>query len=167
MFVTFLRDNNVAAGILLLIRFYLGYQWFTSGWGKVTGGGFDASGFLHGAVANSTGDHPAVQGWWASFLQGVAIPNAELFSFLVMWGEVLVGLALILGLFTTFAAFMGITMNFAFLFSGTVSTNAQMVLLTIFVLVSGYNAGRYGLDRFIMPYLRRKVSREDSPLGQQ
>ncbi|MBB6451730.1 thiosulfate dehydrogenase [quinone] large subunit [Salirhabdus euzebyi] len=153
MFVDVLRNNKIVAGVLAFIRIYIGYQWFTAGIGKVAGG-FDASGFLQGAIGKATGDHPAVQGWWAAFLESVALPNANFFSFLVAWGEVLVGLALIVGIFTNFAALMGITMNFAFLFSGTVSTNPQMVLLTVFLLVAGFNAGRYGLDRWVIPFLR-------------
>ncbi len=158
--VNWLRNNNIASALLLVVRVYLGYSWITGGWGKITGGGFDASGFLKGAVANSTGDHPAVQGWWASFLEGFAIPNVGLFNFLVPWGEFLVGLALILGIFTTFAALMGITMNFAFLFSGTTSTNPQMALLAIFILVAGANAGKYGLDYYVLPYIRKVLNRD-------
>ncbi|CAM3648193.1 DoxX family protein [Aeromicrobium ponti] len=154
MFVKWLRENQIAAALLTVIRLYLGYSWLTAGYHKVVDG-FDASGFLQGAVAKATGDHPAVQSWWATFLEGIAIPNAELFSFLVAWGELLVGLGLILGCLTTAAAFFGIIMNFAFLFSGTVSTNAQMVLLTIFILVAGYNAGKFGLDRYVAPFLRK------------
>ncbi|KAB8131036.1 DoxX family protein [Gracilibacillus oryzae] len=157
MFVEFLRTNKFVAGFLAIIRIYLGYQWMTGGWGKITGGGFDASGFLQGAVEKASGDHPAVQGWWAAFLENVAIPGADIFTFLVMWGEFLVGIALILGIFTNFAALMGIIMNFAFVLSGTVSTNGQMILLTAFLLVAGYNAGRFGLDRFVIPFLREKV----------
>lgn len=152
--LNFIRENKVVAGILAVIRIYIGYAWITAGIGKISSGGFDASGFIQGAIASAGGDHPAVQSWWATFLETVALPNAEMFSFMVMWGEVLVGFALILGLFTNFAALMGMTMNFAFLFSGTVSTNAQMVLLTMFLVVTGYNAGRFGLDRWVIPFLR-------------
>ena len=159
MFVEFIRNNKVVAGVLAIIRVYLGYSWFTAGLGKVTSG-FDASGFIQGAIGNAAGDNPAVQGWWAAFLKAVAVPNASLFSFMVSWGELLVGLALMLGLFTSFAALMGITMNFSFLFSGTVSTNAQMVLLTVFVLVAGINAGRYGLDRWVIPFLKEHNPRQ-------
>ncbi|MFD2657397.1 DoxX family protein [Gracilibacillus thailandensis] len=158
MFVNFLRNNKVVAGILAFIRVYIGYQWMTAGWGKITGGEFDASGFLQGAVANAGGEHPTVQGWWAAFLEAVAIPGADIFTFLVMWGELLVGIALILGVFTNFAALMGIMMNFAFLFSGTISTNGQMILLTLFLLVAGYNAGRFGLDRYVIPFIKEKVT---------
>ncbi|WP_070120913.1 DoxX family protein [Bacillus marinisedimentorum] len=158
--VKWLRNNNIASALLLIVRVYLGYSWITSGWGKITGGGFDASGYLHGAIGKASGDHPAVQGWWASFLEGFALPYVGLFNFLVPWGEFLVGLALILGIFTTFAALMGITMNFAFLFSGTISSNPQMVLLTIFLLVAGANAGKYGLDYYVLPYIRKALNKD-------
>lgn len=158
LFVKWLRDSQVSAVILTVIRMYLGYAWLTAGFHKVIVG-FDVSGFLQGSIEKANGDHPAVQAWWASFLEGVALPNAGLFNFLVAWGEVLVGLGLILGCFTTVAAFFGVVMNFAFLFSGTVSTNPQMLLLTIFILVAGYNAGRYGLDRFSVPFLQVKFGK--------
>ncbi|KGX93978.1 Crp/Fnr family transcriptional regulator [Pontibacillus halophilus JSM 076056 = DSM 19796] len=154
MMVQWIRESKVAAVLWTVIRVYLGYTWLTAGISKI-GGGFNAGGFLQGAVGKATGEHPAVQGWWAGFLESVAIPNANFFTFLVMWGEVLVGLALILGVFTTFSALMGITMNFAFLFSGTTSTNPQMVLLTIFLLIAGWNAGKYGLDRWVIPYVHQ------------
>ncbi|MFZ7945893.1 DoxX family protein [Neobacillus sp. 19] len=153
-----LRKNKIVAGVLAIIRVYIGYQFLHAGYGKITSGGFDASGFLKGAIASSTGDHPAVQGWWATFLEQVALPNADLFSILVQWGEVLVGIALILGLLTNFATLMGLVMNFSFLFSGTVSTNGQMILLAFFVLVAGANAGRFGLDRYAMPYVRKQFA---------
>ncbi|MBS4190835.1 DoxX family protein [Bacillus sp. FJAT-49705] len=164
MFVKWLRESQIAAGLLTIIRLYLGYSWITAGYHKVVDG-FDASGFLQGALAKATGDHPAVQGWWASFLEGIAIPNAGLFSFLVAWGELLVGIGLILGCLTTAAAFFGIVMNFAFLFSGTVSTNPQLVLLTIFILVAGYNAGKFGLDRFVIPFIRKQFRGKNNKSG--
>jgi len=153
-----LRKNNIVAGILAIIRIYLGYEFIHAGLEKVTSGGFDASGFLKGAIASSTGEHPAVQGWWAAFLEHVALPNADLFTFLVQWGEVLVGIALILGLLTNFAILMGMVMNFSFLFSGTVSTNGQMILLAFFIVVAGANAGKFGLDRYAMPFLRKFIA---------
>ncbi len=161
MFNTFLRNNQVVGIILTFLRVYLGYTWLTAGWGKLTGDGFNASGYLKGAIGKATGEHPAVQGWWASFLENVALPNSELFSFLVMWGEILVGIALILGVFTTFATLMGLTMNFAFLFSGTVSTNPQMVIIGIFLLVAGYNATKFGLDRWILPLLKKQLPKRE------
>src|SRR5690606_5771521 len=150
----FLRESAVASYALLVFRLYLGYAWLAAGWEKIVGG-FDAGGFLQGAVEKTAGKHPAVPAWWAAFLEGFAIPNVGLFNFLVPWGEFLVGLGLILGCLPTAATFFGMVMNFAFLFSGTTRTNPQMLLLSIFVLVAGANAGRIGLDYYLLPHLRK------------
>ncbi|WP_172255236.1 DoxX family protein [Saccharibacillus deserti] len=152
-----LRTNKVAMWMLTVLRVYIGFKWITGGWGKLTGGGFDASGFLQGALAQAGGDHPAVQPLWANFLEHFAIPNVGLFNVLVPIGEFAVGLGLILGTFTTFAALMGMVMNFAFLFSGTVSTNPYLILAEIFIVVAALNAGKIGLDRWVIPYLRAHV----------
>jgi thiosulfate dehydrogenase (quinone) large subunit len=158
MVMNFLRNNKIAAGILTVLRLYLGWSWLSAGWGKVTGDPFNAGGYLTGAVNNpvmSQGE--IVYPTYLAFLEKFALPNAELFSFMVAWGEVLVGLGLILGVLTTYAAFFGIVMNFAFMFAGTISTNPWMVLITIFILAAGYNAGRFGGDRWVMPYLKGLV----------
>jgi thiosulfate dehydrogenase (quinone) large subunit len=158
MFVKFLRESTIAAGLLLILRLYLGYSWLTSGWGKVSGG-FDASGFLQGAIANPVkGPNGVVYGWWGTFLENVAIPNVALFNVLVPWGELLVGLGLIVGLFTPIAALFGVLMNFSFLLSGTISHNPTDILLGFLIMVAGYNAGRFGLDYFLMPYLQQRIN---------
>ena len=105
----------------------------------------------------ATGEHPAVQGWWVVFLENVAIPNVEVFNTLVPWGEFLVGIGLLMGCFTKTAVFFGLVMNFSYLFSGTTSTNPQLVLLSMFILVSAMNAGRYGVDGMIIPTLKEKL----------
>ncbi|OCA88892.1 DoxX family protein [Pseudobacillus wudalianchiensis] len=149
MIIHFLRENRYASYGLLVLRLYLGWQWLHAGWEKISGGQFDASGFLLGAVEKMTGEHPAVQPWWGTFLKEFALPNVEIFNALIPWGEFLVGLGLILGLFTSYAALMGLVMNFSYLLSGTTSTNPQMVILGFVVLVAGVNAGRIGVDRWI------------------
>lgn len=80
---------------------------------------------------------------------------------LVPWGKFLVGVGLILGTFTTVAVLMGIVMNFSYMFSGTTSTNPQMALLEIFILVAGFNAAKIGIDRWLIPFLKRKILKKD------
>src|SRR4051812_34068724 len=115
MVVNWLRESNVAAGILTVIRIYLGYSWITSGYHKLTGG-FDASGFLKGAIANPVKgpDGSLVYPWYVNFLKHFALPNVDIFNTLVPIGEFLVGLGLLLGCLTTAAMFFGLVMNFSF-----------------------------------------------------
>lgn len=153
----FFRENKYIAGVWLFLRVYLGWSWLTAGWGKVTGD-FNAGGFLQGSVANPVmKGEAAVYPNFVAFLEKFAIPNADLFSHLVAWGEVLVGLGLILGVLTSAAAFFGVMMNMSFLFAGTVSTNPWMILISMFILVAGANAGRYGGDRWVLPYVKQLV----------
>ncbi|MFS0636198.1 DoxX family protein [Mesobacillus foraminis] len=158
MFVSFLRENKLAAGILTALRLFLGYSWMTAGFHKLTGG-FDATGFLKGAVANPvTGpDGGLVYGWYVNFLESFAIPNADLFNFLIPLGEFLVGLGLILGCLTTAAMFFGLVMNFSFVLAGTVSHNPTDIFLGAIILFAGYNAGHYGLDRWVVPFLNKTI----------
>lgn len=157
MINTFLRENRIAAGILAVIRIYLGWSWMTAGWGKITGG-FDAAGFLNGALANPVADKAtgaAVYPTFNAFIEGVALPNVGMINFLIPWGEFLVGLGLILGCLTTAAMFFGLMMNFMFMFAGTVSTNPWMILIGVVILAAGANAGKYGADYYVLPYLRK------------
>lgn len=149
--------------IWLVIRLYVGYQWMTAGWHKLVDG-FDASGFLKGAIAKSIpaseGAKPVVQGWWAAFLENFALPNVGLFNFLVPVGEFLVGLALIVGFATIFAAVMGMVMNFAFILSGTISTNPNLLILEfILVALGGAYAGYIGVDYWFRPMYRKFLAR--------
>ncbi|QED46625.1 DoxX family protein [Cytobacillus dafuensis] len=155
MFNKLLRENNIVAGILTVIRIYLGFAWMKAGWGKLTDG-FDASGFLAHSIENPVvfGTEP-VYGWYVSFLESFALPNAELFNILIPLGEFLVGLGLILGCLTTAAAFFAMVMNFSFLLAGTISHNPTDIIMAIFIAAAGANAGKFGLDRYVLPFLRK------------
>ena len=69
------------------------------------------------------------------------------------FGELLVGVALIIGLFTGIAAFAGAFMNVTYLMAGTVSTNPILLILAILVVVAWKTAGWIGLDRLVLPRL--------------
>jgi thiosulfate dehydrogenase [quinone] large subunit len=161
MFSQFLRKNKVTAAILTVLRLYLGYEWLTAGFHKLTGG-FDASGFLKGAITNPVKgpDGAVVFGWYVDFLKHIALPNAHIFNTLVPLGEFLVGLGLILGCLTTAAMFFGLVMNFSYLMAGTISTNPMDILLGVIIIAAGYNAGRVGLDRWVIPFIRKTTLKE-------
>lgn len=162
MMVNFLRENKIAAGILLVVRLVLGYNWMTAGWHKLADG-FDASGFLKGAVANPVKgpDGNLVYGWYVNFLENFALPNVDIFNTIVPLGEFLIGLGLILGCLTTAAMFFGLMMNWSFFLAGTVSHNPSDIFFGVIILFAGYNAGRFGLDRWVIPFVRKTLFKQD------
>lgn len=157
--------NPSGAAFWLLVRLYVGYEWLIAGYEKVINpawfglsAGAALNGFAQGALAKTVGAHPDVSGWYASFLQSTVLPNVMVWSNLVAVGELLVGLGLIVGLFTGVAAFFGGFMNLNFLLAGTVSTNPVLFVLAIGLVLARRVAGRIGLDHYALPTLRRKFS---------
>lgn len=158
----FFTASRKSAEFWLVVRLYLGYEWLMAGIEKVmnpawfgSDAGAAMSGFVKGALAKTAGAHPDVQMWYAAFLKGAVLPHLTAWSNAVAVGEVLVGIGLIVGLFTAAAAFFGFFMNLNFLLAGTVSVNPTMMLLAIGIMLARRVAGYWGLDRHVRPYLRR------------
>lgn len=146
--------------IWLVLRVYVGYEWISAGWEKLhspawVGGsaGSALAGFVKGALADTTGAHPAVQAWYASFLQNIVLPNVGIWGYAIAIGEFLVGVALILGIFTGIAAFFGSFMNVNYLLSGSVSTNPILFVIATWLVLAWKTAGWIGLDHWVLPAL--------------
>lgn len=144
----------------LLVRLYVGWQWVSAGWEKITSpawtgakAGIGLSGFLAGSLKQTAGAHPNVQGWYATFLKNFVLPHAHVFSYVVAFGETAVGVALILGVVTGIAAFFGCFMNMNYMLAGAVSTNPILLVLALFLVLAWRIAGWYGADRWILPAL--------------
>lgn len=155
---SWLFTNTSSAWIWLVLRLYLGYSWLMAGIGKVTSDAWTGSnagvaikGFLGGALAKAEAGE--VSGWYAKFLEAIVIPNSVLFSYMVAWGEVLIGVGLIIGVLTGIAAFFGALMNISFLLAGTISTNPVMFMIAMVLIMAWKVAGWYGLDRWVLPTL--------------
>jgi thiosulfate dehydrogenase [quinone] large subunit len=156
----FLFNDTRSAPIWLALRLWIGLDWFYAGYEKFTGtgwldGGTGLLGFWKGAVAiPPTGKAPITYTWYRDFLQGLIDSQSYTwFSWLIVFGEMAVGLGLIFGCLTAVAAFFGTLMNFSFMMAGSTSSNPMMFALTIFIILAWKNAGWYGLDRFVLPAL--------------
>ena len=170
----FLFADTRIAWVWLLVRVYVGWQWLVAGTEKLTGYSIDIgsfgthvgnswiftshpgaalSGFLNGALAQTTGAHPAVQGWYGWLVEHIGLPGAPVFTYLVTFGEILVGLGLIFGVLTGIAAFFGLFMNMNFLLAGAVSINPIIGGLALFLVLAWRVAGYYGGDRYLLPLL--------------
>lgn len=156
----FLFADTRTAWIWLPLRLYVGWQWVEAGYGKITSpvwvgskAGVALEGFLKGAMAKTAGPHPDVVSCYGAFLKDVVFPHASLFSHMVAYGELLVGIGLMLGIFTGIAAFFGGFMNMNYLFAGTISTNPLLFLIELLLILSWRVAGWIGLDRYVLPKL--------------
>jgi thiosulfate dehydrogenase [quinone] large subunit len=159
-FARFLFNNSRAGLFWLPVRLFLGFAWLDAGWHKVTGegwmdGGSSLAGYWANAVAIPEGGRPPITyDWYRTFLQMLIDNGAESwFAPLIAIGEVAVGLGLIFGVLTGFAAFFGALMNMSFLLAGSASTNPVMFSLAIGLILAWKVAGYYGLDRYLLPML--------------
>jgi len=147
------------AWLWLIVRVYVGYTWLNSGIGKLsnpawTDTGAALKGFWERAVVIPEAPaRPLITfGWYREFIQSLLDSGSYVwFSKLVVAGEILIGIALILGLFAGIAAFFGGFMNWNFMMAGTASINPVLFPLSVLLILAWKVAGWYGLDRWVLP----------------
>ncbi len=126
---------------ITLLRVYTGIFFLSHGFGKLRGGNFaeGMTGFINGRLEDSFG-------FMRAFLESVVLTNAGFFGFLVPWGELLVGLALIVGLATRYASVAGGILVAAFWFTkgqGILEgQNHDIIWFVIFIVLATVHAGR-------------------------
>jgi thiosulfate dehydrogenase [quinone] large subunit len=176
-FINKLFNRPLAGLIWLPIRVWLGYQWLTAGLHKLetpawiqTGAAL--KGFWTAAVAiPATGNAPIHYAWYRSFLQFLLNTQAYTwFAKLISIGEFMIGVTLILGIFTGFAALMGGFMNWNFMMAGSASVNPMFFAISVLLVLAWKVAGYFGVDYFLIPwsgslYSQKTEKIEKMPLG--
>ena len=177
-FTRFLFGNSRAGLFWLPVRLFVGFTWLEAGWHKVSGtgwldGGTALQGYWQHAVAipaQGAGSPAITYDWYRTFLQTLLDNHAYTwFAPLIAFGEMAVGLGLLVGLLTGIAAFFGAMMNMSFLLAGSASVNPVLFTLAIGLILAWKVAGYYGLDRYVLPMLGTPwhpgpVSRPREPL---
>ncbi|ELZ32589.1 DoxX family protein [Halogeometricum pallidum JCM 14848] len=146
------RLHTLSVWFILALRLMMGIAFFQSGLDKVLSGSFSAGGYLTGAVPNTgsplaglfvaMGETP----WFVEFVN-VAVP----------WGEILIGLGLLVGALTRLAAFWGAFMMLMFYFGNWDIAhgyiNGDFAYMLVFLAVAAFGAGRIlGLDAKLEQY---------------
>ena len=163
------------AGFLwFFLRLYIGWQWLAAGWRKLYGDdsiGWVRDGEAGGRFVNA-GDQILAfwqravelpsQGamsrigipWYRDFLQYMIDHRWNgWFTYVIAWGEFLVGLALILGAFTMAAAFFGAAMSFNYVLAGSAGLAPLLLVGSLLLMLAWKTAGYVGLDRWLLPAL--------------
>ena len=173
-FARFLFNNSRAGLFWLPSRLFVGFQWLEAGWHKVTDpawvgdeAGTAILGFWQSAVAIPEEGRPSITyEWYRTFLQWMIDIGAERFmSYAISFGELAVGVGLVVGALTGIAAFFGATMNMTFLLAGSSSTNPVLFTLAVGLMLAWKVAGYYGLDRYLLPLLGTPW-RQRAPTGE-
>jgi thiosulfate dehydrogenase [quinone] large subunit len=159
-FARFLSRSTLAAPLWLGIRLFLAYDWANAGYHKLTDPKWFGTGealmasWTRSVTPAASGAAPASYEFYRNFLQMMLENQAYTwFSKVIIFGELAVGLGLLFGALTGFAAAGGILMNTAFMFAGSLSSNPLLLLLEILIVWAWRAAGWLGADRVLLPAL--------------
>jgi thiosulfate dehydrogenase [quinone] large subunit len=159
-FARYLFSNTRAGLFWLPIRVFLGLSWFEAGIHKATGGGWLDGGsslagyWQHAISISEKGNPPITYDWYREFITFLVNGHHETwFAWIITFGELAVGIGLILGALTGIAAFFGALMNMSFLLAGSASSNPVLFTAAIGLILAWRVAGYYGVDRYLLPML--------------
>lgn len=157
----------------LIVRLYLAYVWIQAGWGKIGNPawmetGVALKGFWQGAIqVPETGYPPIAYAWYRGFIRFLlANEYYTWFGTLVAVGELLVGIALLIGVAVGVAAFFGAFMNWNYIMAGSASSNGLLLVLAILLMLAWRVAGWYGVDRILLPMVWRRAGDVEDHGGQ-
>lgn len=155
-----LFNDKRTAWFWLVIRVWLGWQWIQAAQHKITSPawvqtGDAVKGFWTGAVTIPEGGRPPIAfDWYRNFIQFMLENGAYTwFAKVIAYGELIVGIALILGAFTGIFAFFSGLLNWNFMMAGSASTNPVLFVLGVGLILAWKVAGRIGLDYFLLRWL--------------
>lgn len=122
-------------------------------------------GFWLKAVQIPETGRPAIAfDWYRSFIQSLLDAEAwTWFAPLVAYGELLIGIALVVGAFTGIVAFMGGFMNWNFMMAGAASTNPMLFAVAVGLILAWKVSGYIGADFFLLRWLGTPWSSESVP----
>ncbi len=134
---------------IALLRIYCGYYFLQQGFRK-----FQRD-FPRGDwIGRQIGDVPNLElyPWYKTFLLNYVVPHHELFGYLIVCGEILVGTCLLLGLFTRLGALVGLYMVMNYYFGhgmvrgGAVVAQEQIFVVSLAIVLLSNPGRALGLD---------------------
>ena len=139
----------MSAWFVLALRLTMGYAFLHAGYVKVIETGWDASGYLANVAATNGNPLAGMFAWMAATPWFVEFVNVA-----VPWGELLIGLGILVGALARPAAFFGVFVMALFYFGNWEIAhgyvNGDLTYMVVFLAVAALGAGRIvGLDAYI------------------
>jgi thiosulfate dehydrogenase [quinone] large subunit len=154
---TWLRQSKIASVAWLAVRVWIGIMWFQAGWSKVFGA--ENPSFLHNngaGVAGFAGHGVAAYSWWGSLMHSFVVPNASWIAVMVAFGELAIGLGLIVGFLTRTAAVASLFLLLTYIMSGTAGVTGFYALCALIVLATWRTSTWIGLDGLLAGFRQRR-----------
>lgn len=156
---------------LVLLRMYVGVLWLLEGVNKINEGWLVPGNIKIVQVASTTGASAAVEpgkeavvyatpilakapAFYQWFTDAVVAPNAGMFQFMVVFMEVGIGLALIVGLFTFFASIASLGLVANFVLSAQTGWDILWFVFAAIALMGGAGGG-FSLDYYVQPWIKK------------
>ncbi len=156
----YLFSDRRSSVIWLVLRVWLGIQWVEASLHKISdpkwvSTGEALKGFWMGAVKiPETGKPPIAFDWYRDVLNFMLQNNwANFMGKLVAYGELLIGIGMIVGAFVGVAAFFGAFMNWNFIMAGAASTNGFMLVIAVLLIMAWKVSGYLGADFFLLRWI--------------
>lgn len=157
-----LREQSVTGAAVWPLRLFLGFTFLRASWDKLVDPAFfnpAAAGYVGHQLALGASSSPL-----GGLLTGFIVPNATLFGMLTMAGELLIGLAVLLGWYTRFSAILGLFINLMFYLTITWDVQpyyygADIVFVVAWLTLVLTGPGPLSVDA----YLKQRVQAQPAP----
>lgn len=140
---------------IALLRIFIGYIFLNAGLDKIQ------MNYLTEPILQETLYRWMSQGidnsMYTKFLQYVVLNNWQVFSYLVTFGEIAVGLSFIIGFLVRPAALAAIFMNYNFMMAGGLEAQTvNQILIAVNLMLFSVSAGRsIGFDYYFFKKVRK------------
>jgi thiosulfate dehydrogenase [quinone] large subunit len=157
--VALFNNTGWITALWLVVRLWLGLQWILGGWNKIQDSkwmdGTSLLNFWNNSIAQSGQPQSNVAyDWYGSLLKGLVDSGSQAWlAPIVAYAELLLGICLVLGLFTGIVGLLLAFVSFNVMLAGFAAVHPLYFALALLLVMAWKNAGWWGLDRFVLPVL--------------